>query len=95
MPSFFNPLLQALFHAGIEGFLFLEKFLQLLDDVYWQAYVSIYLCLRLAGVSPLGVGNESRRGAKMVNLLSALVGISKVDRGVLPSVLEVPLAAGV
>ena len=46
-------------------------------------------------VSPLGVGNDSRRGAKMVNLLSALVGISKVDRGVSPSVLQVPLAAGV
>ena len=46
-------------------------------------------------VSPLRVGNESRRGTKMVNLLSALVGIAKVDRGVLPSVLEAPSAAGV
>ena len=46
-------------------------------------------------VSPLRVGNESHRGAKMVNLLSALVGITKVDRGVSPSVLEAPLAAGV
>lgn len=31
----------------------------------------------------------------MVNLLSALVGITRVDRGVSPSVLEAPLAAGV
>ena len=46
-------------------------------------------------VSPLGVGNESRRGAKMFNLLSALIGIIKVDRGVSLSVLEAPLAAGV
>ena len=46
-------------------------------------------------VSLLRVGNESHRGAKMVNLLSALVGITKVDRGVSPSVQEAPLAAGV